>query len=192
MALIDVQALKDFHKSTVTYDEWLYAEAIDAAEQYLRDETGRELKLADAVATARVFRPVAGSDVLFIDDAAEITAVTENGATLTANTDYVAEPFNNKINGQYRPTDRLIRYGVAWYSDGPKATVSVTAKWGWTSIPPGLTFALYVCAKAYLQSRDVSFGLVAITEQGAAGERDGKAVKDFIDNYRNRGSWGIA
>lgn len=197
MTIISVKNLKDFAKSQTTYDEWLYDEAILAAEAYIRDpgQTAREWVLVtDATtATARSYRPEWGSAVLWVHDAASITSVVENGTTLTAGVDYVAEPLNNlSAGGDWRPTDRLIRYGQAWYHDGAKPTVTVTAKWGWSTFPAGLTMALYVCAKAYLEARDVSLGLVAITEQGAAGQREAKAVADFIADYRGHGSWGIA
>lgn len=195
MSLITVEDLKRYHKSETTEDEWLYQQAIAAAEQYLRDETGREIHAADATATERVYHPDRWSDTLWIHDCSSITSVVENGATLTSGTDYIAMPLNNKsAAGAYMPTDRLVRYASTWYFDGPKSTVTVNAKWGWTtaSIPPGLKIALYVCAKAYIQTRKIEFGLVGVSEAGGVGERDAKAVKDFIDNYRGHGSWGIA
>lgn len=195
MALISVEQLKRFHKSETTDDEWLYAMAIDAAEQYLRDETGREIHEADTVATARSYRPERGSDVLWIHDCAEITSVVEEGSTLVAGTDYVAEPLNNRsASGAYMPTDRLRRYLASWEYDYQRPTVVVTAKWGWlaASIPVGMQMALYVASKAYLESRDVRQGLVVIENLGVSGERQAKAVWDFINNYRGHGSWGIA
>ena len=195
MTIISVKQLKEFTKSQTTYDEWLYDEAIGAAEAFMADRTDREWVLVTGAttATARYYRPVSGSDILWVHDAASITSVVENGTTLTAGTDYVAEPLNNlSPGGAWRPTDRLIRCGQAWYSDGPKTTVTVTAEWGWSTFPSGLVLALYVAAKAYLEARDVSLGLVAITEQGAAGQREAKAVADFIDAYRGHASWGVA
>jgi|JI10StandDraft_1071094.scaffolds.fasta_scaffold400127_2 hypothetical protein len=187
MPLISVDQVKQFVKSDTTYDEWLYAEAIASAESYLRDKTDREwVEVTGATtASARTFRPRCGETVLNIHDAASITSVVENGVTLTAGTDYVADPLNNlSTSGQWRPSSQLHRYAQAWYTDGPKATVTVTAKWGWSTLPAGITIALCVCAKAYIMERDVAFGLVALGEDGTAtGARDAKAVRDFIAEH---------
>lgn len=194
MAAVDVSVaeLKGFLRSGTTYDEWLYDEAIPAGRSYLRGATGRDWTHVtdDTTATARSFRAEAGSDLLGIDDAASITSVVENGVALTAGTDYVAGPANNLVDGEWRPTTHLIRYGGSWYTDGPKLTVVVTAKWGWSTMPPEWKMAQYVAAKAYLESRDVSFGLIALENGGATGARDVKAVRDFINKYRKLAAWG--
>jgi|JI10StandDraft_1071094.scaffolds.fasta_scaffold62044_6 hypothetical protein len=192
MAEITVKRLKEFTKSNTTYDEWLYDEAIPAGQSYLRGATARDWTEVTAAtsASARSFRPEQGCEVLGIDDAASITSVVENGVTLTEGTDYVAGPANNLVDGEWRPTTHLIRYGQAWYSDGPKLTVVVTAKWGWSTMPPEWTMAQYVAAKAYLEARDVSFGLIALEGGGATGQRDVKAVRDFINKYRKLAAWG--
>ncbi len=192
MAEITVKRLKEFTKSNTTYDEWLYDEAIPAGQSYLRGATARDWTEVTAATSAspRSFRPEQGCEVLGIDDAASITSVVENGVTLTEGTDYVAGPANNLVDGEWRPTTHLIRYGQAWYSDGPKLTVVVTAKWGWSTMPPEWTMAQYVTAKAYLEARDVSFGLIALEGGGATGQRDVKAVRDFINKYRKLAAWG--
>lgn len=193
--IISVKQVKDYLKDATTYDEWLFAEANDAAVAYLTNQTGREWVevTAATTATARVYRPTMYSDVLWIHDAASITSVVENGATLTAGTDYIVEPLNNlSAGGAWRPTDRLIRWSGPWYHDGPKPTVTVTAKWGWSTMPTGYLVPFCVCAKAYLEARDVALGLVGISETGGVGQREAKAVADFIRDYRGHASWGIA
>lgn len=194
MAIISVDQLKRVLKDETTYDEWLFAEAIDAAEAYLRARTGREWTPVTAAssATARSFRPEQDCEVLGIHDAASITSVVEDDITLVAGTDYVAEPFNNlSADGSWRPTDRLIRIGQTWYHDGPKATVVVTAKWGWSTMPAGHMVPFAVCAKAYLEARDVSLGLLAFENGGVGGQREAKAVADFINTYRKLAAWGV-
>lgn len=194
MAIVSVADVKGYMRSETTYDEPMYEEAIAAVTPYMNAMTGRDWTevTASTVATARVFAPEQGSDVLRIDDAAEITSVVENGVTLTAGTDYVARPSNNYSDGGWRPTKLLVRYAQSWYHDGVKPTVTVTAKWGWSTMPPGSKVAWCVAAKGYLLERDVAFGLAAITESGAAGQREAKAVADFIRQYRSYATWGIA
>lgn len=184
---LSVAFLKGLLRSGTTYDEPLYAEAIKAGGSYLTKMTGRvwDLVTDDTTATARKFRPDTNrSPHLWIHDAAVISSVTENGVTILPDVNYVA---SNQWtdDGEWQPIDHLTRYGRYWYTDGPKFTVTVTAKWGWTTMPDGLKFAHAVAAKAYLMERDVAFGLAAITETGAAGQREAKAVADFIKTYRH-------
>ncbi len=193
MAVANVVELKRFMKSESTDDEWLYADALDAAGVYLRTRTGREfVEVTDATtATARSYRPEEDGEVIGIHDAASITSVVENGVTLVAGTDYVAEPANNLSgDGSWRPTTHLIRHAQPWYRDGAKLTVVVTAKWGWSTMPVDIKLPYLVCAKAYIQERDVSLGIAAITEQGATGAREAKSVAAFINDYRRLSAWG--
>lgn len=186
MTLISVAQAKLFLKDSTTYDESLFDEAIRSAESYLRDQTDREWieVVAATSASARVYTPRPGELTLNIHDAASITSVVENGTTLTAGTDYVAKPNNNlSTSGQWRPTTTLVRHARPWFTDGAKATVTVTAKWGWSTLPASMTYALCVCTKAYLESRDVVSGLVGMSEAGGVGERDAKAVRDFIREH---------
>lgn len=195
---VEVTELKLFVNSQTISDDGVYEEAIDAATQYLDGETKRTFTLADTtepdpVSTARVYRPDRGSASLFIHDCVSIVSVVENGVTLTANTDYIAEPLNGMLwSGETRPYNELVRYPGCWYTDGPKATVTVTAVWGWASIPDMAKLACKVAAKAYLDARDVRLGLAALSEQGGVSERESKAVRDFIRHYRGAMSIGIA
>ena len=191
---LNVDKLKRFIRSQSTDDEGLYAEACLAAEQFLDNECQRSFTLAGTSATSRSYRPDSyGAPTLFIHDCTQITAVVENGTTLTANVDYVAEPLNGlSPAGETRPYDRLTRYATQWYSNFNLPTVTVTAKWGWAEYPPGIEFAGLVCAKAYLEARDIRAGLAQFGDVGVAGEREAKAVRDFIREYRGHSSWGIA
>jgi hypothetical protein len=190
---ITAAALKSFANSTKISDLAEYVEAAEAGESFLDTECARSFDIAGA-ASARSFRPrTSGSAVLWIRDCTTITSVVENGTTLTANVDYIAEPrADENWSGEVRPFDRLCRVNGTWYANNGIPTVTVTATWGWAAFPPGLTLAAKVCAKAYLETRDIRFGLAAIAETGGVGERQVKAVADFIANYRGHQSWGIA
>lgn len=190
--VVNIDELKAFYKTDTSDFDWLYQEAIDAAGRYLKDETARDFTIA-TTSSARSYRPERCASYLWIHDCTSITSVVENGVTLVDGTDYVKEPLNGiTASGETRPYDRLARYATYWYWDGPKTTVTVTATWGWASLPAGYRMAHFVCAKAYMQSRDISFGLAALSEAGGVGEREAKAVRDFISNYRGHSSWGVA
>ena len=189
---LSVDELKAYGFSTTVGDRIDYASGIDAAEQQIDNMLQRRIELADTL-TARVFRPVPGSTVLWLDDFTTLASIVEDGTTLVENTDFVLEPLNGKTPaGGTRPYDRAVKVSGCWYTDGPKATVTVTAAWGWASIPPGAKEACKVLAKAFLDGRDIKSGIVALSEAGGVSEREAKALRDFVRDYRGARSWGIA
>ena len=186
------ETLKAFTNSTIVADADAYTAAIAAAEQQIDNACQRRFEVAGNAA-ARTFRPIPGSNVLWLDDFTTLTSLVENGATLVSGTDFVLEPLNNRTAaGETRPYNQATRYTGTWYYDGPKPTVTVTAAWGWAAIPPGAIEACKVVAKAFLEGRDIRFGLAGFSEGGGVSEREAKAVRDFIRDYRAPQAWGLA
>lgn len=170
--------------------------SIAAAETVFRHATGRQFTLVGAAttATARTFRPARCTRYLWIDDAAEITAVSENGTALTVNTSYLAEPDGNRdeSTGEWRPFDRLIRLDQDWYWDDMRRTVSVTAKWGWSTLPEVAVEALKVIAADWQAMRNSRNGVVSVSVDGfAIGMRDNPLVEQAARALKGH-NWGIA
>ena len=189
---LSVDELKNYGFSTTVGDRLDYAGGIEAAEQQIDIMCQRRFELADT-ATARVYRPTPGSTHLWLHDFTTLTSIVEDGVTLVENTDFVLEPLNGKTAaGEPRPYDRAVKVTGAWYTDGPKATVTVTATWGWATIPSGAKEACKILAKAFLDGRDIKSGIVALADTGGVSEREAKAVRDFVRDYRGAGTWGIA
>lgn len=153
-----------------------------------------ELTGVGASATPRVFTPDPYTDVLFIDDCSEITAVSDDGSALTLNTDVFAKPDNALFEwGESAPYDTLVRRSSTWRYDGPRPTVTVSAKWGWpgSTVPPMIIECAKIAGKAILEGREIKYGLVALAETGGVGERDAKIVVDTFRRYRGPRSWGL-
>lgn len=187
---VTADELKKFVKSEKGDDLAAYEDALNHAQQFLDDETDMYIAVASGSATAGSFRPATSqSKVLQIVNCVSITSVVENDTTLTDGTDFVAEPIAKPV-GQARPYTRLRRVGGYWYWDNDKTTVTVTADWGWTAVPPGAKTACIMAAKLYLDGRDLKFGLAGLSEFGGVGDRDAKVVTDFIRDYR--ATWGVA
>jgi hypothetical protein len=179
-------------RSTTVNDAPLKREALDAAHTATWNALGRRITVAGS-ATARVFRPDSDSRLLWLDDCTSVTSIVENGTTLTVNTDYVLEPLNNlSPSGETVPYYAALRRSTNWYADDVRATVTVTAAWGWTAIPPQVVEMCKLVGKAYLEGRNYALGVVALTEGGAFGVRETKLVKDAIKDYRSHKTWGIA
>lgn len=182
---LSVEDLKAYCRDEIPTDnDEHYEDAIDAAVGLLQRDTNRVFTIAGDTATARVYRPYRDRRLLFIDDCTEITSVVENGATLTVGVGYQAEPLNGlTFSGESSPYHTLRRLSACWYTDDDKATVSVTAKWGWSSIPPLVLSATKILAKDILSTRQVSFGLVAVTESAGITARTNPIVRACVEKF---------
>lgn len=107
-----------------------------------------------------------GSGFLEIDDCTVVTAVTMDGLTLSANTDYIAQPYNGPT---FTWLDLTPFNGQSWAMgftrnlDTPlgrrrlvnrSATVVVTADWGWPAVPADVKQAAIWTAAAMRDSDD--------------------------------------
>jgi len=185
-------------RTEISGDNPLNVEAAQAALSYVGIEAGRNLTVVTSAtaATALHLRPrTSCTDVLWIQDAASITSVVENGVTLVDGTDYIAEPYGNKdeATGEWKPFDRLYRLDSWWYADGRRRTVVVTAKWGWSTVHPLAREAVKVLGKDWLQQRDLRGGVVATGPEGfSIGARMNPMVLGAIKAISGPLSIGIA
>jgi hypothetical protein len=188
---LTVGELKSYVRSELTSDDSAYEAAIQTAELIIDNATARRFIIADpSVSTARVFVP-SGGEYLFIDDAVAIVSVTDNGAALVSGTDYQAEPLNAlSDSGESVPYHTLRRLGYYysrwynWYGIPNSATISVTARWGWPSIPALVKESCKIVAKDVFLNRDTAgFGLVTITDAGGIGTRENRIVQQMVTAY---------
>jgi hypothetical protein len=98
-------------------------------------------------ATARVFYPESLSYVV-VDDFSTTTGLlvktgTTTFSTTIANTNYTLEPLNGVVHGRPGFPYRKIRlYGTSFVTSvDRRPTVEVTARWGWTAVPPDIKTA---------------------------------------------------
>jgi hypothetical protein len=194
MALLTTAEYKIWCRNEIpTADDEAIGDAILAAQQALFNAVGRKIVVAGA-ASARVFAPFdSGSSILLIDDCTTVTSVVENGVTVGA-TDYQLEPLNGlSAGGESRPYDR-IRYKGArkWFTYYQEATITVTATWGWSAIPPQAIEACKIATKAILDGRDIRLGVLAAVDTGAVTERQALVVRNFVSDYRGHKAWGVA
>lgn len=201
--------LKSYLRSELTLEDTAYEASINAAELWIDNKLGRRMEVASA-SSARVFTPRGqgaqsnrgplpqrNSTTLFINDCTTITSVTENGTVLVSGVDYQAEPLNGlSDSGEPRPFHILERlnagYISGWYTYGKVATVSVNAAWGWAAIPASIVEMCKIVAKDFFEQRDVSHGVIGVSDVGGVGTRENRLVRDAIQQYRHPNSWGIA
>jgi len=166
-----------------TEDSAFIEEARLAAIQTICDGCQRYFAVASDTASARTFAP-SGTDWLYIGDCTEVTTVVEDGTTLTVSTDYQLEPVTaTNFAGLAVPYNSLRRLDRCWYTDGPRGTVVVTAKWGFASVPSRIVEAVKILTRDIVDNRDVDPALLATTNP---------VVRAAIEDYRGPMSWGIA
>lgn len=190
--IVTLETFDAWARDQINADAPLKIAALDAAEQWVAHETGRSWVIATGTPSSRVFRPRECADLLHIDDCVSIASVTENGRTLTSGTDFIAEPLNGRNQaGAVVPFNALRRIGYYWYVDRMKATVTVSADWGWSSVPYEVTEAVKYVAKAILDGRNIVGGTLAVSEVGAVRESDAKVARDMIAHFKSvkRAGW---
>lgn len=156
--------------------------ALTSAINAVNSHCNRLFTVAGA-ATTRVYVPVWG-DVLDIHDCTTVTAVSNDGVAITS-ANYQLEPLNG-INdaGVAVPYDRIVlTLGDRWVFDGKRATVSVTATWGWASIPTEVTEAVLMLAKDIAYNREQKGDVAGFGEFGAVRLRGNPLVQSLLTDY---------
>jgi hypothetical protein len=164
--------------------------ALDSGHRAIRDYLGRGVSTADASATVRSYA-ADGDEVLFIHDCAEITAVTENGVTLVAGTDYQAEPLNGiGADGETWPYYQLRRLnGIGWYTNPASygaVTVTVNAKWGWPDVPTPIVEACKMLSKDIAAARELRGDVGGFGEFGVVRIRQNSLIASMLAPYKNQ------
>jgi hypothetical protein len=174
-----------------TEDDEFFEQAGNHAEQTLDRACQRRFFVAGTTATTRVYVPNSETR-LRIHDAVEVTTILNNGTPVTAGIQLM--PLNGVTwAGEARPYEEIeLTSGQWWYRDGKEATATVTARWGWASIPDSIQQAALIIAKEIITNRDeVKLGLVGFSDVGGVVARTNPIVRGVIADYRRVESFGI-
>lgn len=194
MAIITGDDLKNYMRNeTVAVDDAPYSLAAAGAEESVNGYCQRQFVVAGGAATARLFMaPRSPSEVLRIHDCTTITAVSDNGTAL-AGTDWRAEPLNGLgWDGLAVPFEQLRRVSGYWFLPVGTATVSVTATWGWATIPSKVKMAALIIGKDIVKQRDINSGVAGFGEFGAVRVRQNAIAMGMLDGFRRIETMGIA
>jgi hypothetical protein len=158
--------------------------AIDAAEAAVEDYCGRVFTLA-SVATAVQFYS-SDAKVLEVDDIGTTSGLIV-ADTLATHATYQLEPLAGiGPNGRPWPYTR-IRLGLDFfaYPIWPgQATVTITAKWGWPSVPTPVKDAVRILAADLYHMKDNQFGVAGFGEMGVLMVRENRMVANLLGLYR--------
>lgn len=165
--------------------------ALDTADFSVRHHVKRGINVA-TTSTARSYVPN-DTAILRFADCTAVATIVDNGVTLAAGVDYQLEPVN-AINdvGDTVPYEQARRLNSCWYSTVQgKATVVVTASWGWVSIPAWAKEATLILAADIFATRDQPGGVAGFGEYGAVRVREHPVVSKILAPHRRVETWGI-
>ena len=193
MSNLTVPAFKAWKRVEVSVDDATILAAIESAEEAINQHCGRTFAVAGS-ATARVFRVANDrSSVLDIYDCTTVTAVSDNGSTVLSSA-YQLEPLNGlSVSGEAVPYTciRLLAGGV-WSYEYDKATISVTATWGWASLPARYTEAVKILTADILDNRDMRNGIVGFTDYAGIRVRENSVVTSLLSKLVRARTFGVA
>jgi hypothetical protein len=166
--------------------------AIDAAEEAVNDHCGRVFTVA-STASQRLYTPYdQRSTVLRIHDCTSVTAIVDDGSTLTSD-QFQLEPVNGLLaNGSSSPYTQIrMMSGAYWTYDEHRACVAVTATWGWSALPDRYTNAVLILTADILDQRALQNGVIGFTEYAGIRVKANPMVSSLLRRLRRSESWGI-
>lgn len=175
--------------------------SIAAACRWIDKLCGRRFYLdgdTDADVTARVFRPL-DPYLCVVDDFATTTnlvVATDAGDDQTfeqtwAPADYELLPLNQigPAGQQWAYTGLRAVSGLT-FPTTKRASVQVTARWGWPSVPADIKLAAVQLAMFCFANKNAALGVAAITDIGALRARTPSIVLDLITGYERETAFG--
>jgi hypothetical protein len=182
---------------TVAADSQI-TDALNSASREIERHCERQFNSAGSV-SARVFNPNTVGTV-WVDDFSTVTGlIVETDAdadgtfeTIWTSADYELNPLNGIVDGQtgwpyykIRAVGNSLRFPV-WC--GPrKATVRVTANWGWATVPAPVKQSCMILAAMSFQLKDAPLGVAGMGEFGVIRVRNSRMAEDKLNDYcRNR------
>lgn len=180
---------------TVGTEDAILEAAATAASRAVETHCRRQFNLA-ATATPRRYRPDTGT-LLTVDDIATTTGLLvevdndgdgEFETTWTA-ADYELEPLDGVVDGvEGWPFWTLRAVGSRRWPCSDRATVRVTAQWGWQAVPAPVVEATKIVASELYKLKDAplgvagfgDFGVVRVRENPMAATKLAPYVRDAI------------
>lgn len=177
MPIIASEDLKAHLRITDANDDETIGYAVLAANDAVKAYCGRDFAVATGTASARLFYPD-NPQLLNVDDFADATGfalASDTGGLGTfdqawAASNYQLEPLNGRDGGISVPYRRIRAvYGLAFPScSGLRASVRVTANWGWATVPDAVFQAALIKAARIFKRKDSPEGVLGgFTDLGA-------------------------
>lgn len=169
-------------------------EALETASREIDRYCERQFNKADT-ASERLYRPK-GCKVVTIDDfytTDSLVIETSSGYSGDFNvvwetTNYELEPLNGIVNGELGwPYFRIRAVGSRSFpAVSDRASLRVTAKWGWSAVPAPVKRATLVIASEMFKLKDAPFGVAGYGEYGPVRVKNSPIAMRLLAPYRLR------
>ena len=178
---VTLAQLKSWLKITDTTDDSELDDALASVSVEIENQTGRQFNNAGVVST-RVFEPLAPTLVRF-DDFHTTTGliVVVDGQTWSTD-DYKLLPLNGLNNGRPWVYNRLKPLCGRWLPTG-RASVSITANWGWATVPKPIYEACLIASSETFALKDARFGVAGWGAMGDIRVRENPMVLKKLKPY---------
>lgn len=188
---VTLLALKDRLGDVGNDDDDVLQGALDAASRGIEKFCGRQFNNADA-ATARVYRPDTSCRVDVDDFHTTVGLIVETdegdsgvfGSTWTSG-QYELSPLNGIVDGETGwPYSKVRAVSSRYFPCGRRATVRVTANWGWDEVPAAVKESCLVAAVEIFKLKDAPFGVGGYTDFGIIRVRDNPFTARMLAPYQ--------
>ncbi len=180
---------------TDTNDDAALTSALDAASRAIEGACGRQFNDAGS-ATARVYYPDDLASIV-VDDFSTtsgliVAADFSNGTTygtIISSTNYQLEPLNGVVDGTPGWPFYRIKAIQTWYPlwlatvGFPRASVQITAQWGWASVPAAVVEATLMLAEETFKMKDAPYGVAGFSQYGAVRVRENPKIMGLLQRY---------
>jgi hypothetical protein len=192
---VALSELKSALGITSSTDDAFLNLAIDAAETAINNLCGRKFTV-DGAASARIYR--AQPYLCVTDDISTLTGLVIKTDTAAdgvfdqtwAASDYQVEPLNSLVKGRSVNNLRAVGdYLFPVYGDG-LASVEVTAKWGWPSVPDPIEQATLTLSSRFYSRKSSPLGVIGVGDFGPV--RISRSDPDVFLNLMDYRRAGIA
>lgn len=177
---------------TDTVDDLTLNDALDGASRGIEAECHRQFNDA-GTESARVYYPISNwlAKVDDFQSTAGLIIATDHGydgvfETVWTSIGYELEPLNGIVNGQtgwpYNKIRATPTTGLYFPCTG-RASVKVTARWGWSAVPKPIKIATLILAEDLSKLKDLPFGSGGYGEWGRIKARENPNVLLRIAPY---------
>lgn len=178
MAYATLQDYKAWRGTADGFDDARIQDALDVASADV-DEWCQRSFADSGSATPKTYRQVR-SGLLLVDDFSTTTGlvVSDNGTTLTIGSDFYAEQERSGVF--YRLRFSPYRWSLASW----EPLVSVTARWGWASVPDPVKRATLHMAADLLQGTQNTYGMVGFEAGAVLRARRNTVAEALLASFR--------
>lgn len=178
---VTLAQLKSWLKITNTADDTELTDALASVSTEIENQCGRQFN-TDGVVSTRVFEPL-GRTLVQFDDFHTLTGliVAVDGKTWTT-ADYKLLPLNGLRNGRPWVYESLEPLHHGCLPCG-RASVSITATWGWATVPKPIYEACLIASSETFALKDARFGVAGWGAMGDIRVRENPMVLKKLRPY---------